>query len=80
MDPGSGPQEETSWCPRLAAGMGGNFRGVAVGLSAAQCGTSQSGKPTVYLVLQKCLQFSISQILGKWVGVTWLKKHIAPNE
>lgn len=78
-DPGSGPQEETSWCPRLADGMGGNFGGVAVGLSAAQYGTSQSGKPTVHL-LQKCLQFSISQILGKWVGVTWLKKRIAPNE
>lgn len=34
-DPGAGPREEASRCPRLAARMGGNFGGVAVGLRAA---------------------------------------------
>lgn len=79
-DPGSGSREEASRCPRLPAGMGGNFGGVAVGLRAAECGTSQSGKPTVYPLPQKCLRFSLTQILGEWVGMTWLKNHLAPNE
>lgn len=79
-DPGSDSREEASRCPRLPAGMGGNFGRVAVGLRAAECGTSQSGKPTVYPLPQKCLQFSLTQILGEWVGMTWLKNHLAPNE